>query len=297
MMRSRVRRQRPREARGALIAGVLSSVLLCAGAAEAQDPSAAQKQACIDAHVSAQRLRRDGRLLDARAALVTCAVAACPGIVVSECSALLAEVERGIPSVVIGAVDAAGRDAIAVRVHVDGKLVASRLDGKPVPLDPGEHVFRYEMEGAPAVEERLLVREGERARAVVVRFTGPDARRDTPAPGRGAEESRPIPALAFVLGGVGLLGGAAFGVFSGIGLSQKGDLDDLGCKPGCAEEDVDDVRRSFLIGDIALATGVVAVGAAVVVYLTRPSVRAETAGLLHPRGVVRRDGAGLGFSF
>jgi hypothetical protein len=34
------------------------------------------------------------------------------------------------------------------------------------------------------------------------------------------------------------------------------------------------VRRAFLVGDIALAAGVAAIGAAVVVYLTRPAAPA-----------------------
>jgi len=48
----------------------------------------------------------------------------------------------------VRAEDTTGADTLAVRVTIDGQLLAETLDGKAVPIDPGEHVVRFELAGA-----------------------------------------------------------------------------------------------------------------------------------------------------
>jgi hypothetical protein len=187
-------------------------------------------------------------------------------VLVSECGPWLREVAERIPSVVLRAYGPDGRDASFVRTFVDGTLLLERLDGKAIEIDPGEHVFRFELAGSRPMEERIVVVERDKGRRVAVRFAS--AAGGNAGPG---EQRTATPPAVYVLGGVGIAGIALFGIFGGVGLSQKADLDDRGCKPNCPGDDIDAIQRSFLIGDISLGVGVAALGAATVVYVTRPS--------------------------
>jgi hypothetical protein len=65
-------------------------------------------------------------------------------------------------------------------------------------------------------------------------------------------------------------------------MSMESDLD--ACKPTCNKSQIDDVRSSYVIGDISLAVGVVALGAAAVLFLTAPEkAKAASAWLGPPR--------------
>jgi hypothetical protein len=248
------------------------AVVLGGSRAVAQDAT----NACVDAHVAAQRLRRDGKLRAAREQLVSCARASCPQVLVRECAGWLTEVEATIPSVVFEATDETGRDLVDVRVEVDGQLLLSRLGGSAVEVDPGEHQVRWTHPERKPVEQAVVVREGDRGRRISARLEP----LVTPAAGGGpvaVPEERPVPLATWVLAGVGVAGIGAFGVLGGIGLSREGDLDARGCAPNCPSEDVDSVRTTFLIGDIALGVGVAALAGATIFYLTRPAVPARAA--------------------
>jgi hypothetical protein len=246
----------------------------------------AAAQACVDQHVLGQQLVRKAKLLEARQTLIRCSHPSCPAIVVGDCSQWLREVEPRIPSVVIGATGPDGRDAVAVRTFVDGRLVSERLDGRPIELDPGEHALRFELAGSRPVEERIVIQDGHRGRRVAVRFP-PSAAAAT------AEASRPVPPLVYVLGGLGVVGLAGFATFGIIGLDQRSDLDGL-CSPSCTDDELDaNGRRSFLIADISLGVGAAALVAATIVYLTRPTARAPASGSANAGA--RKPGLGIAF--
>lgn len=249
---------------------LVAAVLLGGAPAVAQDAT----NACVESHVSAQRLRRDGKLRAAREQLVACARTSCPQVLVRECAAWLTEVEAAIPSVVFEATDERGRDLVDVRVEVDGQLLLARLGGSAVEMDPGEHRVRWTHPERRVVEQAVVVREGDKGRRISARLEPLVA---APAGGGTAPaEERPIPVATWVLAGVGVAGLGAFGVLGGIGLSEEGDLDARGCAPNCPTEDVDAVRTKFLVGDIALGVGVAALAGATLFYLTRPAVPAAT---------------------
>lgn len=63
-----------------------------------------------------------------------------------------------------------------------------------------------------------------------------------------------------VLGGVGLGALATSAGFGIAGFVQRGELED--CKP-CSEQRIDDVRRTFIIGDVLLASGAALVGTSI----------------------------------
>lgn len=263
----------PRRSPSAVLLGcvVVAAALFTAPAALAQPAEGDGTEACVAAHVNAQRLRRDGRMRAAKEALVACSRASCPQVLVEECGPWLREVEQALPSIVFEAVGPDGLDVADARVLIDGEILLERLDGKAVEVDPGEHMLRYERDGWPSIEQMVLIREGDKGRRVAVRFEKAAPPAPTPV-----KTTRPTPLLVYGLGGLGVVGVGVFATLGAVGLSDRNDLDELGCKPSCPTEDVDDVRRTFLIGDIALAAGVVAIGAAVVVYLTRPEVPAPS---------------------
>lgn len=239
--------------------------------ARAASPSAKEvKEACVSAYERAQDLRRTGKLVEAREALITCSQAACPSAATVDCTRWLGEVEQSLPSVVVSAHDARGHEVTDLRVLVDGSPLPAAPSGLATPIDPGVHTFRYESSLGPAIEERVTIREGEKNRAVSVTL-GPapsPAAANAPSPSPGA---RPVPALAWVLGGVGVAG---FAVLAGFGASSLGDESALRdtCAPRCAEADVHAIRVKHTIADIGLGVGLASLGVATWIFVTRPVV-------------------------
>lgn len=251
-------RRRPMVVAAALGIAMVSAPAIC----RAQDED--EKDACIDASEQGQKLRDQGKLHAAREAFLTCSRAVCPALVKTDCAGWLADVDARRPSVVVRAHDPEGRDTAEVRVTLDGSLLSPRLDGRAMPVDPGEHVFRYERGGSPPVEQRVILREGEQRRVLEVRF------QSQPRPPEQPVEASPgVPAGVFVLSGVGALG---VGLFVGLGLSARNDVDDLRatCAPNCLEDDVEAARAKAIAANVSLGAGALALGAAAVVFFTRP---------------------------
>ncbi|WP_437669310.1 hypothetical protein [Sorangium sp. So ce131] len=282
----------PARARRALTLALTAALALAGTRAHAD------KQACAAAYERAQDLRREGRLLDAREALITCSQPSCPAAAVADCGPWLAEVEQSLPSVVIAARDARGRERLDVRVLVDGRLVAPALDGKAVPVDPGAHTFRYEPAGGPAVEEHVVIREGEKNRRLTVTLGAPPAgadarapqpeRRESPAASRSSDApASSVPALVWVFGGAGVAGLAVFAAAGAMSLGAEADLR-ASCAPRCAEGDVSAIRVQHAVADVGLGVGVLSLGAAAWLYFTRPAAAAPPkARSGAPRPVVR----------
>ena len=273
--------------------GAVAITLLSSSYAGAQDQSA-EKLLCIDKHGEAQVLRRDGKLLKTKEALLVCSREVCPGAVRDDCGGWLGEIEHATPSIVLSARSKNGDEA-AVHVTVDGQPFATDLDGKAVPIDPGSHVFRFELPPYEPVEERAILREGEKGRAITV-FFGPQPEAaiapPAPAPLRPVEMRRPVPLSVYVLGGVAVVGTGLFAGFGASGLSRKSSLS-TSCAPFCSSSDVSGVRTRFLVGDISLGVAVVAAATAVVLFAARPSVKREAATLSftpEPSGGVARIG-------
>ena len=128
------------------------------------------KQACITAADEAQRLRDEHKLVKAREQMVACARDVCPGPIRKDCAKWLTDVEASLSTVTLAARDSRGRDFVDVRVSIDGMLFTEKLDGAALFVDPGPHTFRFEIVGKPPIDERVIVREGERNRAVTVIF-------------------------------------------------------------------------------------------------------------------------------
>ncbi len=199
-------------------------VLATSSLAVAGDP----KTECIAAADQAQQARDDGKWRAARDGFVSCSRSECPKMVSASCTKWAREIDEGMPTVVLAAKDASGADLTDVRVTFDGAPFATALDGKPVDVDPGAHKFRFSRAGSEPVEQSVVVKAGEKLRAVsvvmrasVVAHTEPvtpvaETPRDA-GPGNGAHIATTI-ALG-VLGAGALVGGVA------LALSSQGDAD------------------------------------------------------------------------
>ncbi len=159
--------------------GVLLALGLSARDAAAQrtapgagGSSGDSKQACVASSEKAQRFRLDGKLGEAQHELLICSRESCPSVVRADCNMWLNEVAALMPSIVVGAKDESGGDIVDVRVFVDGHQVQSRLDGKSMAVPTGEHTVRLERDGAQPMEQKVLIREGEKARAISFQWKG-----------------------------------------------------------------------------------------------------------------------------
>ncbi|WP_437321676.1 hypothetical protein [Sorangium sp. So ce385] len=348
---------RARPARPLALSVAVAAALALTGARAHAQP---HKRACAAAYERAQGLRRDGKLLAAREALIACSQPTCPAAAVADCGPWLAEVEKSLPTVVIAARDAHGRERLDVRVLVDGRPLAAALDGKALPVDPGPHTFRYEPASGPAVEERVLIREGEKNRPITVTLgassagapaSPPPPAAPTPAstaapapastaapapastaapapastaaptpastaappapraptsappsapaapPAPAASPATPsgepaVPGLVWASGALGAAGLAVFAVAGALSLSAEADLRAT-CAPRCPGDDVRAIRVQHAVADVGLGVGVLALGAATWLYLTRPAAaRPPNAGVAAPGPALRPFVAG-----
>ncbi len=228
-----------------------AAVLLCLATvgsnARAEDSNTAT---CVAAHHDAQRLRRDGKLMEARARLVVCAGESCPGLVEKDCSKWLDQVSKTIPSVVVSAKDEGGRELTDVTVSVEGHFSRRPVDGSPIELDPGAYRFVYERPGGIRVERNVVLQLGVRNRLVEVTFPG----------GKSVHEKPPPPPIAYVLAGVGAVGLGSFTYFGLKGRSEYLELKHT-CAPRCRPDAGDAARSHFLIADVSLGVAAVSLAA------------------------------------
>jgi hypothetical protein len=269
---------------------------------------------CANGVKEARRQVEAGHLRQARQAFTECAKSTC-GALSQQCRAGLQRLESDIPSVVVVVTDGSGITRGDVRVSMDGELLTSQIDGRGVDVDPGMHEFSFSTDQGDAHSEKILILQGQRNRVISVTLKrAASAPSDsTNAPGAAAaaaaaappsevsmtpaaeqktslapvasgreltasastDRPRASPLLAYVVGGAGL---AAVG--SSLLLAHWGREDNLlldRCAPNCSQASVDHVSNMYIAADITLGAGVVALGAATWLYLTRPEVEDEKA--------------------
>jgi hypothetical protein len=234
------------------------------------DAIAADKAAvaCIQSAEQGEGARKAGQLLHARELFAQCSARECPGMLRRDCAAWLEDADRQIPSIVLGAHDAEGRDVIDARASVDGSLVRERLDGNPIALDPGSHAVRFERAGLPPVELHVVLRAGEKNRPILATLAPPappaplPAPVPTPAPAPAPiDHSRHVPAGAWLLGGAGVVALGVFGYFGVTGMNDANMLRST-CAPGCTDAQVQSVRWNLVAADIGLGVGALSLAAA-----------------------------------
>jgi hypothetical protein len=245
----------------------LALVLLVPRWAAADPP----KAACAHAAEEGQRLRAESKLREAREAFTACAAERCPALIRSDCSGWLAEVEAAVPTVVIRAIPAEeqGRELFEVEVRIDGVVQTSKLDGRELPVNPGEHHFAFSAPGRVPAEDDIVVRVGEKHRLLTVSLPSVNP----PAPAAIVKPLPPPPPrmgagtkALLIGGGVALAGAAAFGTS---GWLEERSLRRT-CAPACQQGDVDGARLRLRVADVSLLVAVAALAGAGVLIWTAP---------------------------
>jgi hypothetical protein len=294
---------------------------LVATGARAAEPSP-NKMECIAADTDGQTLRLVSRLVEARKRFAVCAAASCPHIVREDCLQRIADVDVVQPTVVFTATNGYGRPLVAVHVSVDGKRIADRLDERPLPVDPGDHVFLFEALGRVSATMRLSLSEGDRVRHTVILSTASgdpgdeapmameaedpsrtdvDGTSMTPPPAGTSSAVRermgppqggaiaPRRIAALTLGGVGVAGVVVGSIFGVMTLNKWNDLtkhcNGNVCPPGTDVRKETAVATDGNISTIAFLVGAASLGAAAWLWLGAPeSSRSPSVGLVPVAG-------------
>ena len=202
----------------------IAPLLLTLGLALGHDARAdVTKAECVKANAEAQALRLKGVFGAARDKLTLCADPTCPGMVRDDCTQRLDELERAQPTIVFEAKDAQGADVLAVSVAVDGQLLADRLSGTALRVDPGEHTFTFRAEGRPPLTRTFVIHESEKDRRERVEFPAlPSAGVIAPtATDHGLGTQRVLALTAGGLAVAGVVVGSVFGVLSTSAASRQ----------------------------------------------------------------------------
>jgi hypothetical protein len=268
--------------------------LLTHGVAGAADPT---KKECLAASSDWVQARKEHRLHDALDLLLVCASTACPADVREECARHIPDLNAAAPSVVFAATDAAGNDVAAVKVSIDGRPLADKLDGSALPVDPGEHSFRFESEGRPPLDKVFVIREGEKGRHERITLGSgapaaaastpqgsapPAAVAETPAPVTGTSGGGTRKMLGFVAGGLGIVG-LAVGVVEWAIAGSKWSSAKTDCGAGCgpsspARQEKSDAETAATVSTVAFVAGGVLAAGGLALVLTAPSGPSSTAG-------------------
>lgn len=223
--------------------------------ARAAEPPDAQA-ACISAYESLQESRARGELIRAREQAFECASSACPSFMQTDCSGWLEEIEAEVPSVSFE-VRSGGKALGTVRVLEGDRVVAERVDGAAIELDPGAHSLRFEADGRESVTKQIVVERGAKNQRFSVELPAPEPARKTPETEASVETRSSSSPAPWIAGGIGLAGMAAFGILGASGLSQEASLE-RSCAPNCNAADLRSVETKYLLADISLGVGITA---------------------------------------
>ena len=240
--------------RARFLAGSLVALATCLASSRAH--AVTTKEACIAAFDDAQRARRAGQLRAARSELLTCSQQQCPAVVRADCAGVLRQVEAAQPTIVLKASDAKGNDLTDVSVELNGEKLASSLDGRAMPVDPGTLSLVFRRPPWDPVKVDVVIAEAEKNRIVRATLGPPPAeprvvRAAPPAPRRSA-------AGWGVPGGLALVGVGAL-VFAGVTRLSLGErADDLRarCAPDCSQAERDRMSNDLVVTNVVLGAGI-----------------------------------------
>ncbi|MDB5216976.1 MAG: uncharacterized protein JWO86_4903 [Myxococcaceae bacterium] len=212
----------------------------------------------------------------------------------ADCAGVLAEVRSALPTIVFAADDGNGHELTAVKVYAGAELIASKLDGRAIPVDPGAVELRFEVPGQPPLVTTRMIREGEKSRVIRISLGGAGAAGDPEKSNGGIDRAQsPSPKRSTVgwvlpssLAGVGA---AALGVALYMRLRFDSRVDDLrgSCAPDCTQQQRSDVSGALVASNVALGAGIGALALGVATwFLTAPS--SGSSGASSPTGSTAR---------
>jgi hypothetical protein len=249
---------------------------------------------CVESYAAAQGPRKSGQLIEAKDLFGKCAQPACGSSLRKRCAALYKRMDAGIPSVLLVVTDASGvsqsMNEGKFEVTMDGQSVTAKLDGRAIPVNPGQHEFAFSTENAVFATQTVAIVHGQRNRAISVTLpaakTIGERAATIEAPGQPAQASdEPLTRLAgrpperdlestrggpsksvYVLAGVGALGLGSAALLTYWGRKDNTALMQS-CGTNCRPSSVHHIRTLYLASDIALGVGVVALAASTWLYL------------------------------
>ena len=233
--------------------------------------AAPQAKRCIEAAETGQQLRGSGRLVAARKSFAVCTSPSCPSAVRRDCARWIEEVDTALPTVAVRLEDENGKEVPDGNVVLDDGASIEPSAGRAVTIDPGAHRFTW-LRADGKIEQEVVIREGERNRAIVLRVSpsttpivGPDR---PPPPPPSSSHSSPLP---LIVGTLGVAAIAAGGAFWFVGLRERSNLEQT-CKDAhtCAQGDIDASRTKLIVGDVLAGLGVVALAGALYLFLSQP---------------------------
>jgi hypothetical protein len=260
------------------LAGWVAAYLCCATPATVHASPNKDGRTCVSAFKRAQESELAGQLRDARESWQVCATAGCGPAMRQSCVSKARQLDADIPSIVPLVNDERGAPRVDVEVRVDGELLASRLDGRALALDPGVHELSFRADGALSVTQRVMVAQGQRNHPIWVslKSSEPEPRAaSTPAllqsrdaPHGVTPATRPISKviLPYVLAGAGLaaIGGYAWLVHWG----RQDNAKLARCSPACQPSSVEHIRTLYVAADISLGVAAAALVAATWLFVT-----------------------------
>ena len=199
----------------------------------------------------------------------------------ADCAGVLAEVRSALPTIVFAADDGSGRELTDVQVYAGTELLASKLDGRAVAVDPGTIELRFVAPGIAPLQTTRMIREGEKSRVIRVSLGGSGGGNGVTSgpPTAGAAVDRGTPSKRSTLGWVLPGSIAAAGVLGlGVALYTRLDfdsrVDDLrgSCAPDCTPAQRNDLSSTLVTSNVALGAGLGLLAVSVVAWLlTAPS--------------------------
>ena len=279
-------------------AAVIAMLLAVPLPVYAADPTTAD---CLNANNRSIDLRNNHRLRAARGQLLICAANNCPADIRKECTRRVDEVNGQIPTIIFEARDAAaGKDLSAVKVTMDGELIADRLEGTAISIDPGTHTFVFETAGqAPVTMADVIIVQSKKDRRETITFGSPPVvvsgggggtgggvvaggggtgGGGTGGEGGGGDKREGGGGAQKILGivgvGIGVVGLGVGSVFGVMTLSKKNDAQNA-CPNRCTTQSgVDmwnDATNTGNISTVAFIVGGVGLVGGAVLWLTAPS--------------------------
>jgi hypothetical protein len=248
--------------------------------------AAGEVEACVAASEDGQKLRDEGHYLRAHASFASCGHETCPTEIRAFCVQSMDDVDQRTPTVVLSA-KSRGNDESNVSVSIDDSPFAARLDGRPQPIDPGEHRFRW-VHGLDApVDQTIVIRAGEKNRALAVEFGSAPPKEEPRRPGP--------PALAYVLVGVGVVGVTTGVILDVVGYGHYTTCSNAGASCDNSSEK-SKALTEFVIGDSAIVVGLAAGAVATWLFLRHRDVEAPSASHVSGAVIPLQHGVAAGLS-
>jgi hypothetical protein len=132
-------------------------------------PSASAR-ACQVAYENGQQKEQVGHLVEASQLFAQCAEESCGTTLWQDCIVRGTRISTALPSVVPLVIDETGAARTDVQVKMDGQLIASQINGRAIPIDPGTHEFSFSTSAGVFASQKLTVAKGERNQALAVSY-------------------------------------------------------------------------------------------------------------------------------